>query len=58
MILQFDSTYTQRIKEAISTVESFCSALGIKGSISEEVIMDALKQAHIASDEYSAHITA
>jgi hypothetical protein len=51
-ILRFDSTDNRRIQAAKSAVDSFCAALGIKDSLSEEVIMDALKQAHIASDEY------
>ena len=51
-ILRFDSTDNRRIQAAKSAVDSFCAALGIKDSLSEEVILDALKQAHIASDEY------
>ena len=51
-ILHFDSTDNQRIQAAKSTVDTFCAALGIRDSLSDEVIMDALKQVHIASDEY------
>ena len=51
-VLHFDATDKAKIQDAKSKVDSFCSALGITGTLSEKTILDALHQAHIASDEH------
>jgi len=51
-ILHFDSTDHMLVAKAKTTVDTFSSALGIKSPITEADILNALQQAHIASDEY------
>ena len=51
-ILQFDNKDRDLIQSTKSHVDSFLTAIGLKLSISTEHILQALQQAHIASDEY------
>ena len=51
-ILQFDSTDKGKVAKAKMAVDEFTHSLAIKAQLSDKDILDALQQAHIASDEY------
>jgi hypothetical protein len=50
--LHFDSTDNELVQITKSFADSFIAALNLGGTISEEQILNALQQAHIASDGY------
>jgi hypothetical protein len=51
-ILHFDWTDNELVQITKSFADSFISALNLRGTVSEEQILNALQQAHIASDGY------
>ena len=51
-ILHFDSTDNELVQITKSFADSFISALNLGGTVSEEQVLNALQQAHIASDGY------
>ena len=51
-ILHFDSTDNELVQITKSFADSFISALNLGGTVSEDQVLNALQQAHIASDGY------
>jgi len=51
-ILSFNAADLQKVQEAKQQVDSFCTSLGISGTLTDAAILSTLQQAHIASDEH------
>ncbi len=51
-ILRFDDTDKELVQQTKAYTNAFIVALGLGGTISEDQILTALQQAHIASDGY------
>ena len=51
-ILRFDDTDKELVQKTKAYADAFVIALGLNGTISEDQILTALQQAHIASDGY------
>ena len=51
-VLRFDDTDKELVQKTKAYADAFIVALGLGGTISEDQILTALQQAHIASDGY------